>query len=85
MDSLGEIGDMKSVPSLIAALSDVSKKVRISIAVALSKIGKPTEVVVPILTEMLNKEEISVRKDAAKALEKIGTPEALETLNHLNL
>ena len=73
--ALGEMGK-DAVPALSQALQDQDAKVRKGVAIALGKIGKDA---VPALIQALqNDYNVSVRRRAAWALGKIGTPKAIK-------
>ena len=68
---LGLIGSKDAVPSLIKALQqDQDPEVRVSAAEALGQIG--LEDAVPALIKALQDEDIDVRLNAARALERMG-------------
>jgi HEAT repeat protein len=82
--SLGAIGDVHAVPELIDVLraSDSDRGMQLVIVKALGKIGDP--LAVPALIEALQSSKSRcVSAAAAKALECIGTPEALAALEEL--
>lgn len=82
--ALGRIGNPAAIPALLDALHDADSRMRSAAAQALGSIGDPAAV--PALIERLvdtNKASFSksrVCDDAVAALEKIGTPEALEAV-----
>ena len=79
--SLGEIGeDAKvAVPALIQAVQQ-DKHARIRAARALGRIGEGAKDAVSALIQALQDQDQYVRRCVAKALEKIGTPEALKVV-----
>ncbi|MDX1995140.1 MAG: HEAT repeat domain-containing protein [bacterium] len=85
-EALGEIGDARAVEPLIAALRDENVDVRANVVRALGKIGdiRAVKPLFPLLldidTEQINVFHPSICDTTASALEKIGTPEALEAL-----
>jgi len=72
-EALGAIGDLQAVPALIQALGDWrSENVRCAAAEALGKLGDPQAV--PAFIKALGDSDRAVRRAAAEALVKIGTP-----------
>jgi len=82
--TLGEIGPEAedAVPILIKLLQDQDAEgfVRANAATALGKIGEGASKAVPALINALRDQDKYVRKDAAEALEKIGTPRTIKTV-----
>ena len=82
--ALGEIGPEAedAVPILIKLLQDQDAEgfVRANAATALGKIGEGASKAVPALINALRDQDKYVRKDAAEALEKIGTPRTIKTV-----
>ena len=82
--TLGEIGPEAedAVPILIKLLQDQDEEgfVRANAATALGKIGEGASKAVPALINALRDQDKYVRKDAAEALEKIGTPRTIKTV-----
>lgn len=85
-ETLRDMGDVRAVPNLIEMLHDADTEVRTSAALALAELGDPQAV--PALIEKLADMEQSYESGedcvcdaAAYALERIATPEALETVN----
>ncbi len=68
--ALGQLGDRKAVPTLIAAFKDEREEVASAAALALSAIGEPA---VPSLLASLSNDYPIVRQMAVKALGKMGT------------
>jgi len=81
--ALGEIGPeaKDAVPTLIQLLQneDAEGFVRANAALALGQIGKGAEDAVPVLIQALRDQDKYVRRDAAGALEEIGTPRAIKS------
>ncbi|MFQ5854632.1 MAG: RecQ family ATP-dependent DNA helicase [Anaerolineae bacterium] len=80
--TLGEIGDPRHVPDLIAALEHDSGNMRRLAASALGKIGDP-RAVEPLLTLLSREAKPQVRQYAIKALGTIGDPRARATLQRI--
>ena len=82
--TLGEIGPEAedAVPILIKLLQDQDAEgfVRANAATALGKIGEGASKAVPALINALRDQDKYVRRDAAEALEKIGTPRTIKTV-----
>ena len=82
--TLGEIGPEAedAVPILIKLLQDQDEEgfVRANAATALGKIGEGASKAVPALINALRDQDKYVRRDAAEALEKIGTPRTIKTV-----
>lgn len=80
-DVLAEIGDTRSVEPLIVALRDDDEHVRVEAARALGKIGD-ARAMEPLVTLLDDKTQVwfdrRVCDHAYHALQKIGTPEALQ-------
>jgi HEAT repeat protein len=76
--ALGDIGDVRAVEPLIAALKHGEREVRQAITEALGKIGNP-QAVEPLIATLKDK-EWKVRKASASALGKIGDQRAVEPL-----
>jgi HEAT repeat protein len=88
-DALGELGDGRAVEPLIAALNDANAEVRSNVAEALGKMrdARAVEPLIPLLIDTDKAEGANtfasttrVCDTAARALEAIGTPEALEAV-----
>ncbi len=69
-ESLGNLGDKRSVPALIKALSDPYRLTRSYAARALGKLGE-LPAIDPLLTAMRHDEFFGVRAEAAEALGKL--------------
>jgi len=69
--ALGEIGDARAVEPLIDALEDRDRFLRRSAAWALGKIGD-NRAIDPLFTAFEEDDKLDVRKDAARALNKLG-------------
>ena len=82
--TLGEIGPEAedAVPILIKLLQDQDAEgfVRANAATALGKIGEGASKAVHTLINALRDQDKYVRRDAAEALEKIGTPRTIKTV-----
>ena len=78
-NTLGEIGAVSAVPSLIAGLSDEQAMVRNYAARALGKIGEGAVSAVPSLIAALDDEDSTVRYNASEALKSFG-PHAIPSL-----
>ncbi|RLE29426.1 hypothetical protein DRJ54_04650, partial [Candidatus Acetothermia bacterium] len=79
---IGDSGDSRHVPELIAALEDENGNVRRLAASALGKIGDP-RAVEPLLTLLASESKPQVRQYAIKALGKIGHPKARAALERI--
>lgn len=79
--ALGNIGDTRAVPALIAALADERIAVRVSAAGALGMLGD--ERAVDPLIRTLRDERATVRGEAAAALGRLGDIRAIPSLIHL--
>ena len=78
--SLGKIGHHSALEKLRLALdNDPSVKVQIALIEAVAQIHHPD--VIPILVRALSDEEHAVRHAAAKSLQMIGSPAALDALS----
>ncbi|MDE0184082.1 MAG: HEAT repeat domain-containing protein [Candidatus Poribacteria bacterium] len=75
--ALGRIG-VPAVPALTEGLSHETLEVRIWSANALSQIEGDIQVAEPVLIQALRDKDKDVRRYAAYALKKIGTPEAIK-------
>lgn len=80
--AMGNSGDPRYVPELIAALRDGNGNVRRLAASALGKIGDP-RAVEPLLTLLARESKPQVRQYAIKALGKIGDPRARAALERI--
>ncbi len=78
IDTLGEVKDRKTVPHLIALLSDQNENIAASAAEALGKLGDPEAV--PPLLELFTRENPLLVFSVIKALEQIGDRRAVEPL-----
>lgn len=70
-DALVEVGSI-AVPSLIEALKDQDKKMRLKAAYTLNGIGMQAQEAVPALVQALQDSEFHVKRWASSALAKIG-------------
>lgn len=77
---LGKIGP-EAMPALSKALKDADSGVRVGAAYALGRIGSGASKVVPELIQALQDKSPVVRNWVMSALEKIGTPKALDALS----
>ncbi len=82
VDALGDMGDARSVPTLVGALKDQHVNVRVSAARALGKLGDPAAL--PALTAALQDLDVteingttSVQVEAQKAIEAIEATESV--------
>jgi HEAT repeat protein len=76
-EALGRIGSLEAVSVLTAALSNDDWDVRVSAAVALSRMGTPQ---IATLISALSQKDRAVRLKAVAALSKIGTHQAVDAL-----
>jgi len=80
--TLGEIGPeaKDAIPALIQLLQDQDAEgfARANAALALGQIGEGTEDAMSVLIQALRDQDKYVRRDAAGALEEIGTPRAIK-------
>ncbi len=80
-NALGWIGDSESLCALTEALSDENRTVRVWANYAVYRLDNSKRgVVFPALIEALSDENEIVRRNTAKALKKIGTPEATKAV-----
>ena len=75
---LGNLGDRRATPLLVAALDDPTQETRIYAALALGRLRDPAAV--PALLKAFSSDERDVRKAAAYALGEIGDRRAVEPL-----
>jgi HEAT repeat protein len=75
---LGNLGDRRATPLLVAALGDPTEETRIYAALALGRLHDPAAV--PPLVKTFSSDERDVRKAAAYALGEIGDRRAVEPL-----
>lgn len=75
--ALGELGDPRAVPPLVAALKDPDRAVRAAAIRALEAIGTPS---VPTLGQCLRDPDLSVQEAAAAVLSTIGDERIVEHL-----
>jgi HEAT repeat protein len=75
---LGNLGDRRATPVLVAALRDPAVETRIYAALALGRLRDPASV--PALLQVFSTGERDVRKSAGYALGEIGDPRAIPAL-----
>ena len=81
-DALGTMdGAAKSaIPAMINSMSDEDEWVRRNTVLSCLRMGRDAEEAAPSLISALRDENRYIRAKAAKALERIGTPDALKAL-----
>lgn len=79
-NTLGNIGDARSVERLIKVLKDENMETRIAASQSLIRIGEPS--VMPLIKTLKNN-DLKMQREAIKALGTIGDPIAIEALVEL--
>lgn len=77
--TLGQLGDMRAVQPLVAALRDSTGAVCASAATALGQLGD-VQTVTPLISVLLTRDEPTARRSAAEALGKMDDRRAVEPL-----